>query len=51
MQASGRERRDTEYQTNHWSSQDTIGRLLEDMAEHAKQMTDYLIKNTEPDSI
>ncbi len=24
---------------------DTIGRLLEDMAEHAEQMNDYLIKN------
>jgi len=26
---------------------DTIGRLLEDMAEHAEQMNDYLIKNLE----
>jgi hypothetical protein len=24
---------------------DTIGRLLEDMAEHAEQMNEYLIKN------
>jgi len=26
---------------------DTIGRLLEDMAEHAEQMNDYLIENLE----
>jgi transposase-like protein len=26
---------------------DTIGRLLEDMAEHAEQMTDYLVENLE----
>lgn len=26
---------------------DTIGRLLEDMAEHAEQMNDYLIENVE----
>lgn len=26
---------------------DTIGRLLEDMAEHAEQMNDYLIRNLE----
>ncbi len=28
---------------------DTIGRLLEDMAEHAEQMNAYLIKNIKPD--
>ena len=28
---------------------DTIGRLLEDMAEHAEQMNVYLIKNIKPD--
>ena len=33
---------------HHW---DTIGRLLKDMLERAEQMNDYLIKNTEPDSI
>ena len=32
-------------------NRDTIGRLVEDMVEHAKQMNDYLIKNTEPDFV